>query len=61
MKASNLFVRSLEQKSGGYILGVPGEENLDFLEYLKGSKIRLMLIRHDQNKIGDFECPNAMN
>ena len=60
MKASDLFVRSLEQEGVKYIFGVPGEENLDFLEYLKGSKIKRMLIRHDQNIIGDFECPNEM-
>lgn len=29
-------------------LGVPGEENLDFLNSMKGSKIKLILTRHEQ-------------
>ncbi|MDP7386657.1 MAG: thiamine pyrophosphate-binding protein, partial [Nitrospinota bacterium] len=40
MKASDLFVRSLEQERVEYIFGVPGEENLDFLESLRESRIR---------------------
>ena len=34
MKASDLFIRSLEQEGVEFIFGVPGEENLDFLESL---------------------------
>ncbi len=60
MKASDLLVRSLEQESVEYFVGVPREENLDFLESLRGSKISPILTRHDQNKLGDFECPNPM-
>jgi acetolactate synthase-1/2/3 large subunit len=48
MKASDLFVRSLEQEGVEYIFGVPGEENLDFLESLRESKIQLILTRHEQ-------------
>ena len=48
MKASDLFVRSLEQEGVKYIFGVPGEENLDFLESLRTSKIKLILTRHEQ-------------
>ncbi|MGV7219887.1 MAG: acetolactate synthase large subunit [Nitrospinales bacterium] len=48
MKASDLFVRSLEQEGVEYIFGVPGEENLDFLESLRESKIKLILTRHEQ-------------
>jgi len=48
MKASDLFVRSLEQEGIEYIFGVPGEENLDFLESLRTSKIKLILTRHEQ-------------
>ncbi|MBT3880202.1 MAG: acetolactate synthase large subunit [Candidatus Scalindua sp.] len=48
MKASDLFVKALENEGVEYIFGIPGEENLDFLNSLKGSKIKLILTRHEQ-------------
>jgi acetolactate synthase-1/2/3 large subunit len=49
MKASDLFVQSLEKEGVEYIFGIPGEENLDLLESLRTSKkIRLILTRHEQ-------------
>ncbi|HSQ78273.1 MAG TPA: acetolactate synthase large subunit [Nitrospirota bacterium] len=48
MKASDLFVRQLEEEGVEYIFGLPGEENLDFLESLRTSKIRLIITRHEQ-------------
>jgi acetolactate synthase-1/2/3 large subunit len=48
MKASDLFVRALENEGVEYIFGIPGEENLDFLNSLKDSKIQLILTRHEQ-------------
>ncbi len=48
MKASDLLVRSLENEGVEYIFGIPGEENLDFLESLRESKIKLVLTRHEQ-------------
>ncbi|MBI4261960.1 acetolactate synthase large subunit [Candidatus Uhrbacteria bacterium] len=48
MKASDLFVRALEQEGIKYIFGVPGEENLDFLESLRPSTIQFVLTRHEQ-------------
>ena len=48
MKASDLFVRSLENEGVEYIFGIPGEENLDFLESLRESNIKLILTRHEQ-------------
>ncbi len=48
MKASDLFIRSLEREGVEYIFGVPGEENLDFLESLRESTIKLILTRHEQ-------------
>src|SRR5690606_21890199 len=32
-----------------YIFGVPGEENLDLLESLRDSKIKLIVTRHEQS------------
>ena len=37
-KASDLFVECLEEEGCEYIFGVPGEENLDFLDSLSRSK-----------------------
>jgi len=48
MKASDLFVKVLENEGVEYIFGIPGEENLDFLNSLKDSSIRLILTRHEQ-------------
>ncbi|MEY4270091.1 MAG: hypothetical protein RLZZ58_1307, partial [Pseudomonadota bacterium] len=48
-KASDLFIDCLEEEGVEYIFGVPGEENLDFLDSLSRSKkIRLILTRHEQ-------------
>lgn len=48
MKASDLFVKALENEGVEYIFGIPGEENLDVLNSLKASKIKLVLTRHEQ-------------
>ena len=49
MKASDLFVKCLEEEGIEYIFGVPGEENADFMISLeKSSKIKFVLTRHEQ-------------
>ncbi len=48
MKASDLFVKALEKEGVEYIFGIPGEENLDLLDSLSRSDIRLILTRHEQ-------------
>ena len=48
MKSSDLFIKVLEEEGVEYIFGVPGEENLDFLNSLKDSSIKLILTRHEQ-------------
>ncbi|WP_156678718.1 acetolactate synthase large subunit [Sphingomonas profundi] len=48
-KASDLFIQCLEAEGCEYVFGVPGEENLDFLDSLSRSeKIKLILTRHEQ-------------
>ena len=47
-KASDLFVECLEAEGVEYVFGVPGEENLDLLESLSNSSIKLVLTRHEQ-------------
>ncbi len=48
MKASDLFVKALENEGVEYVFGIPGEENLDMLNSLKNSRIKLILTRHEQ-------------
>lgn len=48
MKASDLFVKALEEEGVEYIFGIPGEENLDMLDSLSRSDIKLILTRHEQ-------------
>jgi acetolactate synthase-1/2/3 large subunit len=48
MNASDLFVKALESEGVDTIYGIPGEENLDFLESLRKSSIKLILTRHEQ-------------
>ncbi|MEI7790275.1 MAG: acetolactate synthase large subunit [Alphaproteobacteria bacterium] len=48
-KASDLFIQCLEEEGVEYVFGVPGEENLDFLDSLsRSAKIKLILTRHEQ-------------
>ena len=48
MKASDLFVRCLENEGVEYIFGIPGEENADTMISLMDSDIRFILCRHEQ-------------
>jgi acetolactate synthase-1/2/3 large subunit len=48
IKASDLLVAALENEGVTHIFGVPGEENLDFVESLRTSSIRLVVTRHEQ-------------
>ena len=48
IKASDLFVKALENEGVEFIFAVPGEENLDLLDSLRSSSIRLVLTRHEQ-------------
>ena len=48
MKASDLFVNALENEGVKYIFGIPGEENLDLLDSIRKSSIKLVLTRHEQ-------------
>lgn len=51
MKASDLFVRVLEQKWVKVIYGVPWEENLDLLDSIGKSSIELILTRNEQTAV----------
>jgi acetolactate synthase I/II/III large subunit len=48
MKAAQLFIRCLENEGVEYVFAVPGEENLEMLEALRESSIRLIVTRHEQ-------------
>jgi acetolactate synthase-1/2/3 large subunit len=49
MKASDLFVKALENEGVDRIFAVPGEENLDVVESLRRSSIQLIVTRHEQS------------
>lgn len=49
MKASDLFLKQLEEERVEYIFGLPGEENLDMLESIRNSSIQLVVTRHEQS------------
>lgn len=51
MKAAQLFVASLEAAGVKYVFGVPGEENLAFVEALRGSNIELVTTRDEQSAV----------
>ena len=48
MKASDLFVRCLENEGVERIFGVPVEENAHFMMSLERSSIDFILTRHEQ-------------
>ena len=49
IKGAELFIKCLEEEGVEFVFGLPGEENLDFLECLcKSNKIKLILTRHEQ-------------
>lgn len=47
-KGSDLLVAALENEGVECIFAIPGEENLDVLESLRQSRIKLILTRHEQ-------------
>jgi len=48
MRASDLFVRCLENEGVKYVFGVPGEETLDLMDSLRESSIEFIATRHEQ-------------
>ena len=48
MKASELFVRCLENEGVRQIFGIPGEENLAVMDALLDSSVRFITTRHEQ-------------
>ena len=50
MKASDLFIKCLEEEGIEYIFGIPGEENADFMISFEdvAEKIQFILCRHEQ-------------
>ncbi|GAA2438651.1 acetolactate synthase large subunit [Actinomadura vinacea] len=46
--AARLLVRTLEAEGVEYVFGLPGEENIHFVDALRDSPIRYVLVRHEQ-------------
>jgi acetolactate synthase I/II/III large subunit len=45
---AHLIVRCLEAEGVEYVFGIPGEENIHFVDALSKSSIRYVLVRHEQ-------------
>ncbi|WP_327092048.1 acetolactate synthase large subunit [Nonomuraea sp. NBC_01738] len=48
MQAAKLLVQALEAEGVKYVFGIPGEENIHFVDALNDSSIRYILVRHEQ-------------
>ena len=48
LSGGDMLIRALQDEGVEYVFGIPGEENLDLLEALRRSSIRLVLTRHEQ-------------
>lgn len=46
--AARLLVTCLENEGVEYVFGIPGEENIHFIDALHDSSIRYILTRHEQ-------------
>jgi acetolactate synthase I/II/III large subunit len=45
---TGLIVKCLENEGVKYVFGIPGEENIHFIDALNGSSIRFILVHHEQ-------------
>jgi acetolactate synthase I/II/III large subunit len=48
VSTAELMVRCLENEGVSHVFGIPGEENIHFVEALSRSSIRYVLVRHEQ-------------
>ena len=46
--AAEVLVKCLEKEGVEYVFGIPGEENLDMMNALAKSSIRVIVVRHEQ-------------
>ncbi|MDT5281260.1 MAG: acetolactate synthase large subunit, partial [Mycobacterium sp.] len=46
--AAQLMVKCLENEGVSVVFGLPGEENIRFIQALAASSIRYILTRHEQ-------------
>lgn len=55
---AHLIVRCLENEGVEYIFGIPGEENIHLVDALLDSRIRFILVRHEQARCS-WRTPTA--
>jgi len=48
INGAQLLIKCLEKEGVEYVFGIPGEENLDFVDALNESSIKLVVTRHEQ-------------
>src|SRR5213594_1479164 len=47
MNAAQLLVSCLESEGVRFVFGIPGEENLELMDALRGSSVQFILARHE--------------
>ena len=50
MKAAEQFVNSVENEGVELVFAVPGEENVDIMDALLGSRIKFITTRHETRR-----------
>ena len=55
---AEVLVKCLENEGVKYVFGIPGEENLDMMNALEKSDIRVIVVRHEQGAafMADSRC-----
>jgi acetolactate synthase I/II/III large subunit len=63
MKGSDLLVSALENEGVERVFGLPGEENLDVVESLRRSRIKLIVTRHEREafRLAQQERPGPVH
>ena len=54
-KAAELIVKCLENEGVEVVFGLPGEENIRFVQALASSSIRYVLTRHEQADVAGHQ------
>ena len=47
---AEVLVKCLENEGVKYVFGIPGEENLDMMNALEKSDIRVVVVRHERGR-----------
>ena len=56
---AEVLVKCLENEGVKYVFGIPGEENLDMMNALEKSDIRVIVVRHEQGAACSRAVPRS--